>query len=262
MDNETLTILQEQLLKLPKSVVAFLATPNWNEDLDAIASMYNLDEEQVSNFKREVALVLAGLVPVDEFGSALQEELGLKGAVLEAVVNATEQKIFNSIRADLVSFFENETNSSEEQPAPTPETTEKNVPVEPEAPAMFKNVVAPENLPIAPEVEPLIPPIEEKVGNRVYTPEPQQPKIEPHPFEEKMKQVFTSGQADPDSLVLEPVASSTAVAPETSFVPPTINPVQPSTPQAPATPSPATSTAQEVAIPVVPRKDPYREPIE
>ena len=182
MDNETLTILQEQLLKLPKSVVAFLATPNWNEDLDAIASMYNLDEDQVSNFKREVALALAGLIPVDEFGSALQEELGLKGAVLEAVINATEQKIFSSIRADLVSFFESEVNSSDEQSAPTPETPEKNVPIEPGVPATFKNVVAPENLPVAPEVEPLIPPVVEKVGNRVYTPEPQQPKVEPYPF--------------------------------------------------------------------------------
>lgn len=238
MDNETQKIFEEQLLKLPQEVVAFLSTASWNDELDSISSLYNLNDDQTTNLKREVALVLAGLVHPNAISSNLEQEAGINGAVLEAVVAAVEKKIFASVRTALVDFVEKEEAAIDATPA-TPE--EAAVPTEPAPNVAPKPVGAPENLPVAPEPEHLIPPIPPKM-EAVFAPVPPQAEEMGHPFEEKMKQVFTSGQPAADDLVLKP-AAPTAMA-DTFVSPPTPAPQE--------TPKAAPSRLA----------DPYREPIE
>lgn len=301
MDNETQKIFEEQLVKLPSSVVSFVATSNWNDELDAIGSMYNLDPDQLWAYKREVSLVLAGLVHPDEFGTVLSEETGMQGGVLEAIIIATEQKIFAPIRADLVDFFVKEINENNEQVAAQEETKEAPAavvtPTQPvRAPA--QQSPAPENVPFAPEPEPFIPPITPKMevpvapttpqipaqpaAQQIYTPPmpsiiepvinpaPQQNNIiQPHPFEEKMKQVFASAEQKIVDLSLPPVPppAPQEVAPKT---PPSVPlGVGVSAPASPATLVPpavqaaaATPAPQAVPTPSNYRGDPYREPIE
>lgn len=244
MNDETEQIFKEQLAKLPSKVVTFISSASWNEDIDTISSMYNLEPEQVEAFEQEVTLVLSGLVHPDSFSVSLQQEVGLQGAVLEAIVAAVEQKIFAPVRAELVQFFENEATQENEAPA-----------TQVEAPAQRLRVV-PENLPTAPEMEHLIPPIPEKNPAMVM---PQtiavEPQVAPHPFEEKMKQVFTAGQPSVEGLVLEPTPT---------IIPSTIEPtVAAPAPQAASFAVPPVPAQQVPPQPApVRRVDPYREPIE
>lgn len=291
MEDETEQIFKEQLSKLPNEVSTFLSSAPWVGDLNEIGELYNLTENEMYGFKREASLVVLGLVHPDAFNAMLETEVGIKGAVLEAVVANVEKKIFAPIRPALISFFEKEaaesgestpeattpsaevlptqkevvpetvrditmeprvatpvTQKKPEELAPTASMWERisgaspvNIPgiaevsiqkeippVENPAPAKEwgKTIdAAPENLPIADEALPLMPPIPPK------TPASEQAETPAHPFEEKMKQVFTGGQQTIVDLAIEP-ATPSAPAPQVSNPPP------------------------------IYRADPYREPIE
>ncbi|MBI5401028.1 MAG: hypothetical protein HZB12_02860 [Candidatus Yonathbacteria bacterium] len=257
MNNETEQIFTEQLGKLPKEVVDFISSANWDTDLDEIGSLYNLSEEELSNFKREVTLVLAGLVHPDEFGSMLEQEVGIHGAVLDAIVNATEQKIFAPVRPALIEFFESETRNDAEQTqtaaeealvAPTsPSVVSGQLPVVPHIPPipLVPNVppasrmpdVAPDNLPTGEEPESFLPPLQPKSPNLGVELPSKLPSKPAHPFEEKMKRVFTAGQQSMGDLTLEPAP-------------------------------PSESTQPQILVPTAPTSarvyhaDPYREPVE
>lgn len=253
MENETQKIFEEQVLKLPNAVVSFLASSTWNEELEGIGSMYNLAPEQLSSYKQEVALVLAGLVHPNEFSKTLAGEVGLQGSVLEAIVSATEQKVFATVRHALVDFFEHE----EELPQET-------APVAAVAP---QQNTAPANLPTAPEPEHLIPPIPAKVVPLAPAPEP----MPVHPFEEKMKRVLTAGESSLGKVVLEQ-ATAVIPPPEQPAVPsPAIPPqgapsvyIADTTMPKPSAQAPAVEkfTAPASTTTRVYRADPYREPIE
>lgn len=231
MDSETDQIFKEQLVKLPSSVVTFLSSTKWNEDIDTIGSLYNLEPEQLDAFEQEVMLVLAGLVHPDTFRTSLEQEVGLQGAVLSAIVTAVEQKIFAPVREDLAEFFETEIaeESKPQQVAPA-----EKIPNKP-------NVV-PVNLPFAAEVEPLIPPIPPKTPAMIV---PETVIVEqqsaPHPFEEKLKQAFPAA---------EPAQQTFTYEPNPSAISPTIEPINPKL------------VAIETPIAPVRHADPYREPIE
>lgn len=127
MEEDTEKIFKDQLRKLPKEVITFLSSANWDTDANEIASLYNLSLEEASAFTRGVTLVLAGLVHPDEFGAVLELEVGIQGAVLEALVKATEEKIFAPIRPALVGFFKKKSEQVEENFALLPDEVQEMV---------------------------------------------------------------------------------------------------------------------------------------
>lgn len=204
MNEETQQIFEEQMKKLPIEVVDFLSSANWDGDLDEIGSLYNLSEDELYNFKSEATLVLKGLVHPDEFGDNIEKEVGIQGAVRDAIVATVEQRIFAPVRSALVDFLEQEegeevasgdkeTIPEELPPAKEPEVKEKKS-------TAWKSGVAPDNLPVAEPPEYLTPPIPSKTSNLEVEPPSE------HPFEEKMKRVFTAGQQTTGDLTLTPVA--------------------------------------------------------
>lgn len=228
MEDETENVFKEQLSKLPKEVIAFLSSANWSGDTDEIGSLYNLSGEELVAFKREVTLVLAGLVHPDEFREVLEQEVGIAGAVLDEIVKSVETKIFAPIRPALIEFLKKE--GAMEQAEVPPVLPVQDVPIVPP----ISLDVPPDNLPVAEEVAPLMPPIPSKAPNLEVEP-PSEGGVEPaHPFEEKMKKVFTAGQQSMGDLTIEPTTSSSIV------------------PAVPDVPPP----------PRIYHADPYREPIE
>jgi len=208
MDNEADQIFIEQLEKLPSTVVDFISSTDWDSYVDEIGSLYNLSEVDLSDFKQEVTLVLAGLVHPDEFKETLEKEAGIEGPVLEALVANVENKIFAPIRPALVEFFEKEARNDAEQ-------TQSNMEETPMAPVsssvvsgQMSNVprmpdVAPDNLPTNEESESFLPPLLPKNPN-LETQRPSEEVVLPtHPFEEKMKKVFTAGQQSLGDLAIE-----------------------------------------------------------
>ena len=218
MDGETQQIFKEQLGKLPREVTDFLSSTNWSDDLDEVGSLYNLSEDEIYDFKSEATLVLAGLVHPDEFGDNLEQEAGIHGAVRDAIVNTVEQRIFAPVRGALVKFLEAEdsearndaesTQSDAEEAISTPTETPE---VKKEKPTAWKSGAAPDNLPVADVPEYLTPPIPPKPSPLdVQHPKEEEGTEPAHPFEEKMKRVFTAGQQSMGDLTLEPVTPHTS----------------------------------------------------
>ena len=252
MDNETEKILAEQMAKLPKEVVASLSSRNWAGDLNEIGSLYNLSPEELYGFKREITLVLMGLVHPDTLSETLSQEVGLRGAILDALVANIENKIFAPIRPALLEFFESESTQSDTEKVPLVPPVLK-VPPVPRAPD-----IAPDNLPTGEVAEPLLPPIPTKPSPLdVVHPGNETPlnwDITPtHTFEEKMKKVFTTGQQSMGDLTLEPVAPqvpvTTVETPVPNVLPVPLVPPVPPVPNVPPTPRAY-------------RADPYREAVE
>lgn len=259
MDNQTEKIFSEQLTKLPKDVVDYIATSNWETSIEEIGSMYNLEPEQLEKLVQEVTFVITGLAAPDEFSSTLEEETGIHGAVLDAVITAVDRKIFAPVQSSLETFFANEeVLASSAAPQPVQDQSLGEAPV---VPPPFQASVIPPNLPTAPEPEHLIPPIAPKVFDTVVMPQ----QMVPHPFEEKMKRVFTPSEPVKDALVLEPIVPK-EVAPS-MYVADTLVPKAPVAPTpAPfqTAPTPVATPQPQVATPApsARRTDPYREPIE
>lgn len=233
MEDETEKILKEQLKKLPKEVLNFIMSSSWDADTDEIASAYNLSPEDASAFKREVTLVLAGLTHPDEFKEVLELEVGINNrAILETIVKAVDEKIFAPIRPALIDFFDSEKKKIEEQlpveieeVAPTEEA-----PASPPVPAkkwVREPDVAPDNLPTAgaEETEPLFPPIPPKTP-KLETIPPSEGSDTAHPFEEKMKQVFTAGQQSIEELVIEPPKAQVPEPPRIHHTDPYREPIE------------------------------------
>jgi len=259
MEDETSKIFGEQIGKLPKEIVDFISSASWDTDADEISSLYNLSKEESDKFKQEVTLVLVGLVHPDAFGAMLEQEVGIKGAILEALVANVEKKIFAPIRPALIEFFEKEKAENSEEASIIPVTNlgvslpnqQTSLLGPSEAPARTWEKtpdIAPDNLPTdtaseAPEEpESFLPPL---------TPKPSHLGVElpsgeaTHPFEEKMKKVFTAGQQSANDFAIEPLTPQSAPTPVLASSP-MINEQWSNIP-----PSPRTTSA-----------DPYREPIE
>lgn len=190
MNEEIQQIFETQLQILPKEVVVFLSSASWNNSVDEISSQYNLSVDQAYALKQEVTLVLAGITHPDEFSVELAQETEIEGNILEALVASVENKIFAFIRPALNEFFEKEASENAE-----------NSMVQ-EKPRMQRPDVAPENLPTDETGESLLPPIPSKFGK-------EEAEIPTHPFEEKMKKVFTAGQQSMGELALETPAQKT-----------------------------------------------------
>lgn len=237
MNDETQQIFKEQIGKLPSEVVNFISSANWDEDLDEIGSLYNLSPEELSGLHREATLVLAGLVHPDEFGDNLEQEAGIHGAVRDAIVTAVEQRIFAPVRSALVEFLEQE-EAEVESPSKVA-NEEKGTPIAPTETLETKEIkstawksgTAPDNLPIAEAPEYLVPPIPSKTSileSRLKgaSPREEESEEEVHPFEEKMKRVFTAGQQAMGDLTLTPTAPQVPTATQPSHSDPYREPIE------------------------------------
>lgn len=245
MNNKTQQIFKEQLGKLPSEVVEFLSSANWDGDIDEIGSLYNLSPKELSDLHREATLVLAGLAHPDEFGDNLEQEAGIHGAVRDAIVTAVEQRIFAPVRSALVDFLDSEARNDAEQTRKnaeenTTQMDELNVPEVPLNPNLTPKTSnlkpspapqlsgatrlradtrgqAPDNLPVAEPPEYLTPPLAPKSANLEVEPPSEEESTEPaHPFEEKMKRVFTGGQQTMGDLTLTPAAPQVPTATQPS----------------------------------------------
>lgn len=215
MENDIETIFSRQAEVLPTEVRRFVASGEWERDLGDVAARFGLSEDNTDSLRIEIALVFAGLVHPDEFRSALASELeGLDSATLDALASEVEANIFAPVRPMLERFFaeQEETGSTavqqEEMQPPTIQQEVASPPIPPPVAERMRDV-APDNLPTGEiqsqglEETPLMPTIKPKT--RPSDDVSEASEAEPaHPFEEKMKNVFTGGGADISNLALPP----------------------------------------------------------
>lgn len=221
MNEEIQQIFEGQLQILPPEVVAFLSSSEWVATINEMGSLYNLSSDQLFKLKQEVSFILAGLTHPDEFSLEVERETGIHGAILDTLVKNIENKVFAPVRPALIEFFEKETTENTRGVVKTAPVVNEPVVGTPKPQVAPMLDVAPDNLPTG-ETESFLPNLAPKTGA---------PAGEPtHPFEEKMKKVFTAGQQSMGDLSIEP--------------------------------APQATIAQAPKAPPVYQADPYREPIE
>lgn len=225
--------------KLPRGVQDIVFTPEIDKKVQKLGVDAGLLIDQLSTLNNLVNFAIMNLIPRDSFSSIIKEELSVTNEVAEKLTDAISREIFAPIEAMEAQakkesvIYESEDNileTKEDEEKEPVTTTQVSLKVNEKMPD-----VAPENLPTEEGGESFLPPIPSKFGAVGE-------EIPAHPFEEKMRKVFTAGQQSLGDLAIEPRLPG-APAP-TSVVP-----LVPHVPNVPPTPP-------------IYQADPYREAIE
>ncbi|MDO8604109.1 MAG: hypothetical protein Q7K40_01750 [bacterium] len=213
------TYTKEQLIEavdaLPNELRGVLFSSNLERDVQKIGMDSGLLIDQLKELNTLVNYVILGLVSKEELETECQKNLSLNEEVVRSLVQTLDREIFASIEAmeaqekkEQEFYGENE-KLTEENTDSVPNVPSvpsvPNVPLVPPTPHPLD--IAPDNLPVAEEVLPLIPPLQPKTLS-LSRMEPRSAHVEkeeaPHPFEEKMKRVFTAGKQEMGELAIEP----------------------------------------------------------
>ncbi len=189
MDKKTDQLIDEQIRRLPHELNIFATSPDWQRVLDEISVRYALTKDVATSIKFEVLLTLIGLADPDAFKEELVKILLTRAETIDDIVAEVEQKIFAPIRPALIQFFESEQAKEVESEKLKVESGEKDMAnAEPIQSTTYNLQPTPENLSIEKNVESSF----IKLIPKVATPD-NQPA---HPFEEKMRQVFTGASIE------------------------------------------------------------------
>lgn len=224
------TYTKDQLIEavdtLPENLRGVLFSSNIEQKVQKIGMVEGLLIDQISTLNNLVNFAILNLIPRDSFSSIIEQEILVNTEVAKKLADDISREIFASVEAmeaqekkeekiyEINSISEpDEANISEEPVSEIPVIKTIKVPD-----------IAPENLPIAETVEPFLPPIPLKNPAK-------EKEVFVHPFEEKMKNVFTTIKQ------------------------PSVDPI---VEQSSQTPSPK----ETPKAPPIYHADPYREPIE
>lgn len=221
METDIENILRRQAQVLPNEVREYVARADWGQVVDVVSERFHLSPENAGTLQTETMLVLAGLVPLHEFRDVLVEQFeGVDSATVDIIVAEIGVAVFAPIRPALEQFFadQEEYEAQSEKPIVEGEAVAGSVPspdepvtnIQPERVWEKSPDVAPDNLPVG-EAEG----IEETSAFPKLIPKTRpgdnESVVMPHPFEEKMKKVFTSGGADISELSLPPISGAQEV---------------------------------------------------
>lgn len=209
MDEDINNFFQKQAEVLPSEIRKYIISGEWEQNLNTIIQKFKLSEETAGVLGREVMIVLSGLEHPGVFRGEFASDISdIDDATIDAVVADVSNLIFQPIRPALEKFFQEQ--DSAEEPTPTPVRAQESqkekekitIPAPPSLVAPSRvweklPEVVPENLPTGEVVVP------EVVQNNVPPTLAPVPSEQTHPFEEKMKKVFTGGVVDRRGLVLE-----------------------------------------------------------
>lgn len=241
MDTDIENILRRQAQVLPDEVREYVARADWDRAVDAVSERFQLSPENASTLSTETMIVLAGLVHPSEFKEALKGELtGVDPVVVDTIAAEIGVAVFAPVRAALERFF-----MEQEEAEETAESQKSNVESRGEEETIVErgevSSYAPSRpLERMPDIAPDNLPTEEDVASQRESETSLMPKLTPkmrpsddvgageelHPFEEKMKKVFTSGGADISNLELPPIGSAPPVTPRPSASDPYREPVE------------------------------------
>ncbi len=259
MDEDITIILQKQADALPSEIRKYIISGEWEKTLENIIQHYKLSEETSGVLSREVMLVLAGLVHPGVFRGEFASDINdIDDPTIDAIVKEVTDSIFQPILPILKIFLKEQDAAPDPTLIPVPSTP--SAPVVPETPKEKEKItipappslgtpqssvwgkiseVLPENLPTGEiAVSPPVPEVIQNIPSPASVPplnNQTQGGIEggneqSHPFEEKMKKVFTGGMVDRGGLVLDTKSTNEPIA--------------------------------VGGVPARPTHDPYREPIE
>jgi hypothetical protein len=91
--------------KLPPKAQEIFSSMLWLETLKEISSEYNLTDEQKATLGTETTLALLGITHISEYEQKIAKELALSKENTESMSREIEEKIFKSIRPELIQTY-------------------------------------------------------------------------------------------------------------------------------------------------------------
>ncbi len=228
MDEDITIILQKQAEALPSEIRKYVVSGEWEQKITAITQKFNLSEETASVLGREVMLVLAGLVHPGVFRGEFASDINdLDDTTINAIVSEVVSSVFQPILPILEKFFKEQDSTPEPEFEPQKEKEKITIPAPPslvETQRVWekKPEVVPDNLPTGEVViqnimsirsENNIPSLTAPLPDEQILNNTQNRDGQTHPFEEKMKKVFTGGMVDRGGLVLDQKSVNDSVLP-------------------------------------------------
>ena len=97
--------LEQRFELLPEAVIAPLISSSTTLEIDHLASIYHLSDEQSNILSITVSMILFGEIYVDEFEEALMESIGLPEKVVKNIAESINEKIFKNITEELKQVY-------------------------------------------------------------------------------------------------------------------------------------------------------------
>ncbi|MFZ2832099.1 MAG: hypothetical protein WAZ40_03010 [Minisyncoccia bacterium] len=236
--------IEEKFDLLVDAVQDKLFIPEIESISQKIGELNSFTSDQVKKLNRLVNFSIMNLVPRKDFSSVVEKELAVTKVVAMQIESAVSREVFAPIEAMEAQAKKEmalyQTSDAEIIPQPNPIMPGIISPNKMTA----KTTAAPENIPTPDTAESFLPKLIPKVP---VVPTPTTATI--HPFEDKLKQSFTTGEA-PARIVSVETPALIVPAPPKVF-----------TPVAPAVPTPQTYVTPKPEAPGVYKVDPYREAI-
>ncbi len=99
------TKLQEQIAlyysKLSPSMQEVFSSMKWMESLQDISKKYSLNEEQIETLGTETTLALLGIISLEEYDKAIENELGMESTVAIKMAAELDTFILKALRPEL-----------------------------------------------------------------------------------------------------------------------------------------------------------------
>lgn len=215
--------------QLPDEVQDNLFSPEIEHKVQKVGIAIGLLIDQQKKLNALVNFVLLGLLSEKEFSSRCQEAFSLEEKDAEEIGQIFSREIFAPIGEIKARALEKQvTTKAEDAVIFGEETIFEQLDISPKNATTPQNYqeslpdLAPDNLPVAEEVEPLIPPIPPKILSLSKL-EPRRlndseaGEVATHPFEEKMKRVLTAGTQQMGELAIEAPSPQSNVSPSPSI---------------------------------------------
>ncbi len=98
MQNYTLEDMEKAIDELPADVSEAITDPSVGEKIRAIGKKYNLHIDQLGSLMGATNLVMIGLIPPEEFKTALREKVGIDDMTAGAIASDISEQIIKDIR--------------------------------------------------------------------------------------------------------------------------------------------------------------------
>lgn len=83
--------------KLPEEAKVVFAGMNWIGTLEEIEIKYSLNDEQIKTLGTETAILLLGIIGIEEYVNTIRKEMKLEASVVDKILDEVGEKILNNV---------------------------------------------------------------------------------------------------------------------------------------------------------------------
>lgn len=236
MDNETKNTIQEQFKLLPKVIQDTILNSNWQEKIRRVVKNNNLHIDQGAAIENLVLITMLGIETPEDFVERAKEYAEVTEEQAYTISNEVEREIFGDIRRKLIEIADT-ANTVDDIDRTADELNKVAAEIERQAHGEIKKAPLKDKIP--PQSFSTPAPLPKPISAPIITPEPEPATVPNTPVEIPEEKIPAKEKID--TTFKEPTIAKSAPAP--IFIP---------------MPKSIEATPEQK---IIPKSDPYREPI-